>query len=82
MEEIDNIKSESAKELPLSADKAENRDTPKNLNESRNPNSPNQINLVADLINNNLMQGFIMSQILESPKAKKQRGNTIWNSRF
>lgn len=66
MEEMDIIKSEPKEESSL----------------SKNINVPKEINIVVDLINNNLVQGIIMSEILGPPKAKKSRGNTIWNSRF
>jgi hypothetical protein len=39
-------------------------------------------NLVVNINNDNLVQGVIMSEILGSPRAKKLRGNTLWNSRF
>lgn len=39
-------------------------------------------NLLVNFNSDNLVQGFIMSEILGSPKAKKWRGNTLWNSRF
>jgi hypothetical protein len=56
--------------------------TAKNQSASINTAASNEINLVVDLNSNNLIQGLIMSEILGSPKAKKWRGNTIWNSRF
>jgi len=96
MEELDDIKSEANDELSLSetTDVPKNLDLPKALNAPKNleisknssafksPNDANEINLVVDLINNNLVQGFIMSEILGCPKGKKRRGNSIWNSRF
>ncbi len=39
-------------------------------------------NLFVNFNSDNLVQGLIMSEILGSPKAKKWRGNTLWNSRF
>jgi hypothetical protein len=59
-----------------------NPDTSQNSDAFKNPNEANEINLVVDLVNNNLVQGFIMSEILGYPKGKKRRGNSIWNSRF
>ena len=42
----------------------------------------NITNLFVNFNGDNLVQGLIMSEILGSPKAKKRRGNTLWNSRF
>ncbi len=69
-------------DAPSNSGVLNNLSASKNLGVSKNTNVPNEINIVSDLINNNLVQGFIMSEILGSPKAKKSRGNTIWKSRF
>jgi len=94
MEAVDSNKSEPIEELPISEDKAENPVVPdslttptkpavsRNVNMPKSPDVPNEMNIVADLINNHLVQGFIMAEILGCPKGKKTRGNTIWNSRF
>lgn len=88
MEEIDVKKSEETTEvlenldLPKNVDKSKNPVTSKNPSASKNTNVANEINLVVDLNSSNIAQGFIMSEILGSPKARNWRGNTIWKSRF
>lgn len=94
MEAIDNNKYEPTEELPISESKAENPvvtdspnaatepTVPKIVNIPKSSDIPSEINIVADLINNHLVQGFIMAEILGCPKGKKMRGNNVWNSRF
>ncbi len=50
------------------------------LDVPKNPSK--EVRLKIDFSDNNLIQGFIMSEILAPPKAMKRRGNTLWNSRF
>jgi hypothetical protein len=38
--------------------------------------------IVNGIDNSKLIQGIILSEILGAPKARKRRGNNIWNSRF
>lgn len=66
----------------LNLDTAKNSDTPEITTTPKTKTVPAEKNIVSDLLKNNLVQGFIMSEILGSPKAKKSRGNSIWNSRF
>ncbi len=52
-------------------------------NITNNSNSTDDaLSMAINFNSNSLVQGFIMSEILGSPKAKKWRGNTLWNSRF
>ncbi len=77
------------KAIPISEQKTNNTNVPSSKGTSTNANIPNKTDntdniakLVVNLNSDNLVQGFIMSEILGSPKAKKWRGNTLWNSRF
>lgn len=60
-----------------------NLNSTNNQNIANNSNSTdNALSMAINFNSNSLVQGFIMSEILGSPKAKKWRGNTLWNSRF
>lgn len=42
----------------------------------------NTSNLLMEFKPENLVQGFIMSEVLGLPRARRRRGVTSWNSRF
>jgi hypothetical protein len=49
---------------------------------TQNPSSTDDLSLSLNLSGNNLVQGLIFSEILGSPRSKRLRGNSAWNSRF
>lgn len=48
----------------------------------QNQNNTEEFNLPLDLTGSNLIQGLIFSEILRSPRSRRLRGNSAWNSRF
>lgn len=49
---------------------------------TQNLSSTGDLSLPLDLTGSNLIQGLIFSEILGSPRSKRLRGNSAWNSRF
>lgn len=67
----------------ISKKKSDSTSVPPSKDTSAQANTTDNITNLFDNFNGDkLVHGLIMSEILGSPKAKKWRGNTLWNSRF
>lgn len=70
MEKAGNAESEPSKEEML------------DVRQAQSLNVSDGLDIIVNLDKNNIVQGFIMSEILSRPRALNSRGRFLWNSRF